>query len=193
MEKVKSFNKKNKLEVAKVIAMLHDKKNKVPDYIVKSLQDRLLWIATENDNHGVKRKYDGQPYWSSSALDQYLVSRKISGLRHEHSIPRKILHEKINKSDKEFSSIKEILNHFANAVIVSKDEDTELTKIGLGMKMPANKELKSNSNIENVFSRYKKVNINICDVRSYLEKYSIESMKKLTDKNIEEIEKHPIF
>jgi len=171
---ISSHNKVNKENIAKAISIIFDSKNSIPDYIKKMLLERLLWATTEHDNKGIYKKYDGQPYWSKGALRKLIsnITEKqnnpklnpFQDLRHEHSIPKKIIRELTLVNDITNEQAFEILNNFGHAVVISKDEDKLLNQKKLRSKlaMPLD-EIKS---LSDVFSRYKKAEIQICDVRN---------------------------
>ena len=151
MIQIISFNKENKKEIAKTIALLFDSKNNIPDYLKTKLLDSLLWATTEYNDSGKKDKYFGQPFWSERALKQILINKKSGvnlekDLRHEHAVPKKLIKDKIltlkNKSEEEIFNILDKLGH---AVIISKDEDEKLNRLHRS----------SSPNLYDVFSRYK--------------------------------------
>ena len=159
-----SHNIENKRGIAKAIAALFDDKHGVPGYIRELTLVRLIWAATENKDDGQWKKYQGQPFWSEAALRRMIDNRinKIpifKDLRHEHSVPKTEIKARIYNSDKKETSIFKILNDFAHAVIVTKEEDSVLSKKGLRRKMA--QPLLDNSTSENVFSRYNAVGIKI--------------------------------
>lgn len=189
---ISSHNKVNKENIAKAISIIFDSKNSIPYYIKKMLLERLLWATTEHDNKGIYKKYDGQPYWSKGALRKLIsnITEKqnnpklspFQDLRHEHSIPKKIIRELTLVNDITNEQAFEILNNFGHAVVISKDEDKLLNQQKLRSKlaMPID-EIKS---LSDVFSRYKKAEIQICDVRNsnifQLTATEIENLVSLT-------------
>ena len=189
---ISSHNKVNKENIAKSISIIFDSKNSIPDYIKKMLLERLLWATTEHDNKGIYKKYDCQPYWSKGALRKLIsnITEKqnnpklspFQDLRHEHSIPKKIIRELTLVNDITNEQAFEILNNFGHAVVISKDEDKLLNQQKLRSKlaMPID-EIKS---LSDVFSRYKKAEIQICDVRNsnifQLTATEIENLVSLT-------------
>lgn len=163
---ISSFNKRNKERLATTISNIYsvDSNQK---YINEAILDRLLWVATENNDVGRKIKYIGQPYWSTGAIKQLEVNKRNSkyynyNLRHEHAVPKKLIRELILKGDKSQLSIFAILDKFAHSVIVSKDEDQLLNKYGLRSKMP--KQLEDSYDFSNIFSRYIEVGIDIYNI-----------------------------
>jgi hypothetical protein len=169
-----SHNAVNKENIAKSISIIFDSKNAMPDYIKKMLLERLLWATTEHDNNGIYKKYEGQPYWSKGALRKLILNiaekkknPKLSpyqDLRHEHSIPKKIIRELTLVNDITNEQAFEILNNFGHAVVISKDEDKLLNQKILRSKLTM--PLDEIKNLSDVFSRYKKAEIQICDVRN---------------------------
>jgi hypothetical protein len=156
IKKLESFNSQTKRSLAVTISHLYAEKE-VPNYILKSIINRLIWTATENDDTGKRIKYFGQPYWSEGAID--LLKANIQqgktatdNLRHEHSIPKTKILAAIESSDKSVQSIFQILDFFAHAVIVSKQEDTMLNEMGLQKELPV--ELVLTNDVTIIFSRY---------------------------------------
>ena len=172
VNKIKSFNELNKKNIAKAISIIFETRNEMPDYIKKMLLERLLWATTEHDNQGNYKKYEGQPYWSKGALRKLISNIAVKqnnpkfnpyqDLRHEHSIPKKIIRELTLVNDITNEQAFEILNNFGHAVVVSKEEDKLLNQKKLRSKlaMPLEKII----TLEDVFSRYSKAEIQICDV-----------------------------
>ncbi len=99
----------------------------------------FFWYATENNNIGKSCKYVGQPFWSKKAIYQYLIAKldnyhsREKGLRHEHSIPIKLLIQKAWEFPTEVSSL---IRKYSRAVILTKEEDDSLKKLGLNSNMP---------------------------------------------------------
>jgi hypothetical protein len=169
--KIESTNKDVKYNVAKAIALLYA--NDMPTYLIKKTVDALLWMCTENNNQGKKDKHLGQTYWSIEALYKFKKNieeavkskNQFKGLRHEHSVPKKVIIACIDKSDKQCDSIYQILLNFAHAAIITEEEDSVLRGNGLLEKMA--KPIENNSEMTNIFSRYIHAGIKICDVSSY--------------------------
>lgn len=182
---VTSFNEKNKQNIASTIDILF--KNNIPEYLRKMLIARLIWAATENSDEGVKMKYIGQPFWSANAIK--LVHENLSNglkwdfdLRHEHAVPKiEIINMIYNLKIKCFDAIYNILNTFAHAVVITKDEDNILNKNGLKSKMSYT--ICNNNEIENVFSRYIFCKINICKINNLdVRKISLDEIDDLIEK-----------
>lgn len=167
-----SFNPENKKNVAKAMALIFDDKNGIPYKLQCILGERLLWAATEYDDHGDWDKYFGPHYWSKGAIDKVL--QNISGkdgssikvehdLRHEHSIPKKVLNDELDRMHptelSEINIFNFLMTH-AFAVIVSKEEDYKLNKAGLRSKMPRDMTIKHDQPVD-IFSRYKEVGVEI--------------------------------
>lgn len=166
MKILESYNKINKMNIAETIASTYANSD-IPDYIKNAILNRVIWIATENDDNGVYKKYFGQPYWSEGAINQLQknIIEKIKidkNLRHEHSVPKKEIIKKIINCNKSKQEIFDILDKYAHSVVVSLDEDRLLDKAGLRSKMP--ELLQENLNIENIFSRYFVAGIKIYSV-----------------------------
>lgn len=189
---MESFNSVNKENIAKAVEVIFALKNGISPYIRKMLIERLLWATTEHNNMGDYNKYDGQPYWSKGALRKLLDNleeKKISkgynpfkDLRHEHSVPKKLIREMINVPDITKDQVYTVLNMYGHAVVISKEEDSLLSKAGLRSKLVVG--LKNIKTMDDVFSRYKKVGIEVVDVRSInifnLSDNEIRKLKSLT-------------
>lgn len=194
MIKLTSHNLQNKKSIAKIITIIYNDKSDIPNYLKEMLLKRLLWATTEHDNDGLYRKYEGQPFWTIGAIQQFLknlaekeTNKKLNpyyNLRHEHSVPKIEIEKLIKASNKSEQEIFEILDNLGYAVVVSKDEDDLLNKKGFRSKMP--NILQNNSDVGNVFSRYKEVGIKVCDVREM-------NLKGLIIDNLSEIEKFSIL
>ena len=171
---INSHNVTNKENIAKSISIIFDSKNAMPDYIKKMLLERLLWATTEHDNDGIYKKYEGQPYWSKGALRKLMlnISEKKNNpklspyqdLRHEHSIPKKIIRDLTLVNDITKEKAFEILNKYGHAVVISKDEDKLLNQKKLRSKLAM--PIEKINTLDDVFSRYKIAEIQICDVRN---------------------------
>jgi hypothetical protein len=159
MDIIESYNKQVKRDLALTISHLYSN-SAIPDNINKVLLNRLLWFATETNDEGKRLKYKGCPYWSSGAVTQLKNNIKRNekniyhNLRHEHSVPKKIIVNRIMTSDKSASSIFNLLDWFAHSVIVSLEEDQGLNDKGLRSGFPVGNELLNNNKAENVFQRY---------------------------------------
>lgn len=167
-----SYNSINKMNVAKVMSIIFDDDNEIPEYLQFLLSDRLLWAATEYDDNGIWSKYFGPTYWSSGAvkkvLENFSSGVKIDkDLRHEHAVPRKELNDQLDLMYKSKrlnqNNIFEFIDKFAFAVIVSSDEDIMLNKAGLRSKMPAGFSFDHSGD---VFLRYKIAGIEIFELDS---------------------------
>ncbi len=187
-----SHNEVNKKNIAKSISIIFDSKNAMPDYIKKMLLERLLWATTEHDDSGIYKKYEGQPYWSKGALRKLIlnISNKQSNpkispyqdLRHEHSIPKKIIRELTLVNDITEEKAFEILNKYGHAVVISKDEDSFLSKKGYRSKLTM--PIENINSMDDIFARYKITGIEICDVRNLkllqLKSTDIDNLVSLT-------------
>lgn len=138
---------KNKAEIAKTMTLLMDQKNEIPDYIQIALIKMLLWMSTEYNDEGKSDKYIGVEYWSTGALRQTIINSYnntfyYKDLRHEHSIPKVFIEDKIEELYEKAIATKDnilnLLNNYSHATIVNKDEDTVINKHGLRSKMPKN-------------------------------------------------------
>ncbi len=172
--KISSYNELNKKNIAKAISIIFDTKNDMPEYIKKMLLERLLWATTEHDNQGNYKKYEGQPYWSKGALKKLLFNiaekqnnpklNPYQDLRHEHSIPKKIIRELTLINDISEEKSFEILQKYGHAVVISKDEDKLLNQKKLRSKLAL--PLEKINSLDDVFSRYKMAGIQICEVKN---------------------------
>jgi len=182
MEVLTSFNLQNKRNIAKVIELLYA--NHIPEYILKMLLKRLIWATTENNNVGDQVKYDGQPFWSAKAIDQIIENRKNhlnwdKDIRHDHSVPKEVIIDKLNMLNaKTFQNILDIIDRYCFSVVISLDEDRDLTEKGYRSKMEA--ELEENNAVKNIFSRYIKCQIQICRISDNLTLKNL-SESELTD------------
>ena len=160
---ISSHNEDNKKNIAKSISIIFDTNNAIPDYIKKMLLERLLWATTEHDNNGIYKKYEGQPYWSKGALRKMILNiaekqnnpklNPFQDLRHEHSIPKKIIRELTLVNDITEDKAFEILNKYGHAVVISKDEDKLLNQKKLRSKLAM--PIEKINTMDDVFSRYK--------------------------------------
>ena len=157
MAQIISWNIENKKNIAHAIAVLYSETNKISTYIQDMLLERLMWAVTENNDEGIKKKY-AVPYRSEDAINKEIE------IRHEHAVPKKILVQKILRSNKTEEEVFEILDKYAHAVVVTPEEHQKLSKMGFGQNMPLGAD---ESDITNyVFSRYKEADIKIYDTRN---------------------------
>ena len=165
--KFESHNPKLKKEVADYLEYVFNHIDSI--FLSKQVLNRFMWTVTENSDSHENIKYLGQPYWSKKAIIhyQYLnTGRKLkdfTDLRHDHSVPKiDIVNEILDivKCNSKISS-DEIFNIFdskAHAVVITKQEDLELKKIGLNRKLPEDK---------NPITRYNMANIEIVNVTGF--------------------------
>lgn len=164
-DEIAVHNLTNRANIARLVSLLYDPRNEIADYLKKIVLDRLLWAVTENDDAGKWHKYEGQPYWSMGALRQLkenLCEQRLltQDLRHEHAVPKRVLKEKLLAlPTKDVDSVLLLLKVLGHAAVVSKDEDTLLSKAGLRSKMP--RDLPGIPTLADVFSRYSEVGIEI--------------------------------
>ena len=98
---------------------------------ISNLLRYFFWNATAFDNKGRNSPYELQPYWSQSAILQYLeqklqnFDKRRTGLRHEHSIPIKILKEKLWQNP---NNIEQLITKFSIAIVLTKKENSLLNK-----------------------------------------------------------------
>lgn len=168
MNTVQSFNPETKEKISKIISHLFKIEKEIGHKYLKLLVSKLPWSVTEDNNEGKKTKYDEQRYWSINAImkaHQNIANdnKFHKNLRHEHSIPKKIIRNKIFDLEiKSEENIFEILDLFGHAAIVTVEEDKRLNEEGLRSSMPNN--FKPDNRIQNIFSRYIECEIPICEL-----------------------------
>lgn len=111
----------------------------------RSVLDSILWTWTTRQG-----KYDGCHWWSPDANTKHLRTGNFKDLRHEHVVPRSELRKMLMKKLRNLTpeEIHRILSTFCLAIIVTKEEDAKINKIGLRSKMP------DDWNGENPWARY---------------------------------------
>lgn len=182
---MKQINK----EISKLF--FHLINEKIDPEIKKRIYNVLLWCSTEcSDDQNFnwqKNKHFGQRYWSYEALKIFIRSKKVTnqGLIHEHAIPKLVLIDLILicKNEREILGI---LNKYSIAVIITQDEHKNLNK-KYRTTIPQNENKLSKSNI---FERYHKCKIKICDFKSSKSKKNEEALLKL--KKTKDISKYII-
>lgn len=163
---MQSHNLELKQRIAKYIS--HVFRTCDDKYLNELVLDRFLWTASEDNDLNERVKYKGQPYWSENAILLYQKNntgkraKNFSGLRHEHVMPRKLIKKmildlEIHDEDK----VLHILDTYLHAVIVTKEEDEELNRLGLNQTMP-----ESFCKTGEILCRYKDANIQVIDVRN---------------------------
>lgn len=162
-----SHNKMNKRKMAKTISLLVDDQHDIPEFIQIFLIDRLLWATTEYDDNGKMNKYFGVPFWSAGAIRKAIdniktKTRTIQDLIHEHSTPRLELGKKLDEMYKAKQTSEEdvfrLLDQFCHAVIVSKEEDATINKVGLRSRMPLSFQFREG---DDVFCRYRQAGVEV--------------------------------
>jgi hypothetical protein len=179
---IKSHNPKFKENLAKTIEYLYES-DKVVDYLKIGYINMAPW-ATEKSDNNIKIKYIGQPYWSKNAIEHFKIYG-INGLRHEHVIPNKIIREKLNSSKKGFNEIFEILDKLAHAVIVTKEEASELDR-HFKYKLPDNINFQISNNSHFLFSRY--IEFNKLNDAKKIEIFFLNEEQRNTSKSIKSLE-----
>ena len=175
---IESHNIRFKENLAKAIEYLYET-DKVVDYLRTSYIGMAPWSTERNDDNK-KIKYIGQPYWSKRAIENFKLNG-IGGLRHEHVIPSKIVRKHLNESQKNFATIFEILDKTVHAVIVTKEEASELDKY-FKDKLPDNIEFKVSNNFDFLFSRY--IEFNKLNESNKIEIFSLTAEQRETAKSI---------
>ena len=153
---IKSHNSEFKRQLAKAIAHLY-KDDTVIDYLRVGYVKMSPW-ATEKSDDNNKVKYIGQPYWTMEAIKLIRKNKNVSGLRHEHPIPNKIIRAKLLENPHDEEKTFEILDKLVHAVIVTKEEAMEIDK---KFKTTIPLEFKISNDPNFIFSRYKECGINV--------------------------------
>ena len=154
--KVISHNQEIKRKLANAIADRYRNDCLVDEFFKNADIKMAPWISERSDNNKLV-KYKGQPYWSKAAIEHYR-NYGIKGLRHEHAVPRKLIIKLLEECDKSQEAIYSILDNLVHAVIVTKDEVSQLDKYWKS-QMPIYIEITNDVNV--IFARYKKVNIGV--------------------------------
>jgi len=160
-----SHNPKLKRRISEYLELIFN--NSSDSFLNAQVLTRFLWTATEDSDSEERVKYLGQPYWSKNAIIHYQnqnTGRKrknFTDLRHDHSVPKIIIYQKIMNLTEANRKIKsteifEILDKFAHAVVITKEEDKRLKEVGLNQKLPD--DLK-------ITTRYSQANIEIVYVK----------------------------
>ena len=91
----------------------------------------VVWAWSEF--HG---KIDGCPYWSEAA---WLAKSKPRGLMHEHVVPKKVVIDKLLSLEAPSTEeVRDVLDRFCIGVVVTREEDARMTRLGLRSEMPEN-------------------------------------------------------
>ena len=153
-----TWNNEWKKQIAVFLANLY--KDCSNDHFIQMNLNSLLWQATTMtliDNKPKLIKYACQPLWSEKAHLLYKQNNpkgksNYKDLRHDHVVPRSVVKRLIEKSDKKYESIYNILKDYSHAIIITKDEDLILNKYGYKSSMPVNE---NKLTAKNAFCRYK--------------------------------------
>ena len=144
----------------------------ISDISKKHIIDMYCWLLTErkelpegkgeNDDQAVDKnaKYKGCDYWTEDAFKQcfeekdniltFKGNKTLSGLRHEHVVPRKLFVDYVNSNVNNID-VDKINNSFIGCV-VTKEESEEIDK-KCKDKMPKCENFES-INDSNLWSRY---------------------------------------
>jgi hypothetical protein len=136
------------------------------------------WISERSNDYKLV-KYKGQPYWTKAAIEHY-KKNGVKGLRHEHSVPRKLIIKLLEECDKSQKAIFSILDNLVHAVIVTKEEANTLDQ---KYKATTPQEITISNEIDNVFSRYIAMNIKVY----YLENGNPKNIKEIELKSLKPI------
>ena len=117
-----------------------------------ALLDNVCWIWSEFEG-----KIDGCRWWSEAALAR---RADVKQLRHEHSVPRRVIIRHLLQLSKPTSEIVEdILSNWCVGAVVTAEEDRRLAQAGLCMMMPADWDQRD------PFARYRAVGIVLHECR----------------------------
>jgi hypothetical protein len=95
----------------------------------RAVVDQVLWVWSEFEG-----KYKGCRVWSMAAK---AAGVKPKGLVHEHLVPRKIVRHKLFSIAKPTAvAIHRVLNRWCVGIVITKEEDQELNRLGLNASMP---------------------------------------------------------
>ena len=107
-----------------------------------------------------KKKYQAARFVSNTGLNS--MGEKW-GVVYDHCVPFRVLQDKLLCLDSpEPLSIRQVLEQYAVACLITKDEDRLLTRIGLNNKMP------EPWNETDVLARYKTAGIDVTENPNYL-------------------------
>ncbi len=114
-----------------------------------SVFDNVLWVWTEFEG-----KYKGCEYWSKAALQ---LGEDEKRLVHEHAVPKKILIDMLMQHPSPTAdSVRQLLQNYCKAAVITKAEDAVLNRLGLRSKMPSDWDRKD------PWARYKAAGIVLC-------------------------------
>jgi hypothetical protein len=87
------------------------------------------WVWTEFDG-----KYAGCRHWSKAAWE---LGDQTKRLTHEHVIPKNMIIERLLHLPKpSANSVHQLLTVYCKGAVVTREEDSQLNKLGLRSKMP---------------------------------------------------------
>lgn len=93
--------------------------------------DNALWCWS-----GIDGKYDGCKHWTKAA---WSICGQRRELRHEHVVPKKVMiNHLLEGKTWNAAGIKNYFEAFCIGVVVTREEDLKLNKMGLRSKMPSN-------------------------------------------------------
>lgn len=89
-----------------------------------------LWVWSEFDG-----KYAGCRRWSEKA---WAMRHVVKELRHDHAVPKKLLIERLKRltSTATVNDVEEVLQRYCIGVVITRDEDRLLNRIGLQSCLP---------------------------------------------------------
>jgi hypothetical protein len=105
-------------------------------------------------------KYEGCVLWSKEAFEQYRVTSKVKGLRHEHAVPKKVVVDELLGLQEPSESEVSLLFLFLIGVVVTREEEKRLNK-RFKSSMPREFYDGNSPSLLDVLLRYKKCGIEV--------------------------------
>jgi hypothetical protein len=101
--------------------------------IYKRISTELLGITIWKYSEAHGHKYRDSPYWSLKASDHYQKGKNFKGLRHEHVFPQiELIKLLVSLTKPDHASVVELYEKYAMGVVVTEEEDHELSDNGRG-------------------------------------------------------------
>jgi hypothetical protein len=106
------------------------------DHLRNRVIKDMLWAATEDGNNGRSYKYK-LPFWSVASQANY-NHNNVTGFRHEHMYPKRLLKDRIINSGPPYNrdSIFQELSSYSFAAVLTTNDDDNLRTKGLSQKLP---------------------------------------------------------
>jgi hypothetical protein len=181
--KIESHNKKYKMDIAKAVEHMYSS-DVIDEYFKINYLDKATWSTEKNDQRK-NIKYIQQPFWTKKALKHVKVYG-TKGLRHEHSIPRNIVKQKIIDSKKDANSLFKILDNLSHAVITTKREAQELDKFFKNSLPTTYAEFDIRNDVDFLFSRY--IEFNKISTSGIIEIYYLNEEQRLNLKTTKSLD-----